>query len=693
MSIGHCGQILGGGTTESRAGQGFGIFAAAGDIMGNPDLGQFALESCQGDGILGAAKDLLGNVLTRLGFNADTILGVPGPNQDILDTRACFRVRVKIRDNDATVDRKKRLGRLQGLLPFGNHRQGIGKGNGIKATAGILVDEFLGQDLLDIGRVNVETDPTNLVALGFGKGPFGIFLANLQEFGTDIQDNDAFKEIQLGPQIMDIASSTTADIQPRVSLLDRSKTRHHFGSSHEHVFAHGIVSLGLSGIKGRHFVPVRIDFARRQGMQNHLGGRLDFSDKTGPLTGRQFFIDKGKGILGHVGGKGSGISLDAVLGIPLRTQIGNIEAIEKGLVVHFGKGRSPQNHGAGDRGALEGDPFFMNDIVGHPIHVIQEDQFGKGMRFDAFHGFLDGRMMPFKATGILAQGIKVLLFQGAGTAGLVLVALFVIKSVKVIVTAKFGIQKDFPQNAFVKLGGIKLGANLIGRHAGKGGQNAGEQASEPNGTLLNDMVILANVGMGKAGFGPFLNVEADHVHEPGNEVLNGKTGRSGRGKALAKDAFNAAIPPFAAAARHGMAHAFPHLHGDRHVGTPPNGPPLVVGQVRIAEHANLEFKEPQLMLVHVADDNLGGSFNGIVQDNVASRTNAKNDIVLVDFENLVIDGRVFPTNVVDVGPIANRINHVEGRLDEFANAVQDRQTAHTPRHGRIQSQQGWVQRQ
>lgn len=66
------------------------------------------------------------------------------------------------------------------------------------------------------------------------------------------------------------------------------------------------------------------------------------------------------------------------------------------------------------------------------------------------------------------------------------------------------------------------------------------------------------------------------------------------------------------------------------------------------------------MLIHVAHHNLGRSFNGIVEDNVSRTADAKNDIGGLDAKNLVIDGRVFPAAIVNVGPTADAI-HNRGR--------------------------------
>ena len=65
------------------------------------------------------------------------------------------------------------------------------------------------------------------------------------------------------------------------------------------------------------------------------------------------------------------------------------------------------------------------------------------------------------------------------------------------------------------------------------------------------------------------------------------------------------------------------------------------------------------MLVHVANNDFAGAFDGVVEDDVSSGANAENDVVAVDFEDLVIDRGVFPADVVDVGSVTNSVDHVE----------------------------------
>mmetsp|Transcript_23467 Transcript_23467/g.65284 ORF Transcript_23467/g.65284 Transcript_23467/m.65284 type:complete len:214 (+) Transcript_23467:738-1379(+) len=213
-------------------------------------------------------------------------------------------------------------------------------------------------------------------------------------------------------------------------------------------------------------------------------------------------------------------------------------------------------------------------------------------------------MVPFKASGIVFECFEEFLLESSGTARLVLVSLFVVEAVKVVVGSKFGIHKNLSQNSFVEFHSVEFRSNLVGRDTGKRGQDAGKQTTEPPGRTLNDMVVLRHVGMGKTSFRPLLNVESNHVHEPGDNVLGGKPSGSTGGKSLAKDTFDTTIPPLSSTAGHGVTHATPHLHGHIDIGASPDAPPLVVGEVGVPQHTNLELEQPQLVLVHVANDNL-----------------------------------------------------------------------------------------
>ena len=328
-------------------------------------------------------------------------------------------------------------------------------------------------------------------------------------------------------------------------------------------------------------------------MQDDLGHGLELAGERGTLTGRQFWVDKGERILGHATAESSRVHLDAVLGIPLRTQISQVQVVEKGFRIHGRKGRSPETECTRDCSTLQCNPFFMDHTVGHPIHVVQKNQLGEGMWLDLFHSLLHSRMMPLKAASVGSKSRKVLLLEGSGTAGRILVSLLVVESIKVVIAPKVWIQENLPQDGLVKLGGVEFRSNLVGWHTCKGRDNPRKQTSQPPGGSFEHLMILGHVGMGKARFRPFLNVKPHHIHEQWNQELGGHASSRPRSrKAIAKDSFNPSIPPLASTGRHGVAHALPNLHGNRHIGRSPNAPPLVVGQVGIAQHANLQFKQP-----------------------------------------------------------------------------------------------------
>mmetsp|Transcript_16125 Transcript_16125/g.40430 ORF Transcript_16125/g.40430 Transcript_16125/m.40430 type:complete len:355 (-) Transcript_16125:60-1124(-) len=279
-------------------------------------------------------------------------------------------------------------------------------------------------------------------------------------------------------------------------------------------------------------------------------------------------------------------------------------------------------------------------------------------------------MVPFEASGIFLEGLKVLCLQRSRAARLVAVSLFEVKSVKVVGASEFGIHKDSLQNVLVEFVGVKFWTNLVWRDTKEGRNNAGEELAGPPGSIVDKVVVASDVVMRKSLFGPFLKVESQKEHQKGNEELGAESGRSGGVKSLAEDSLDAAIPPLASGSRHGVAHSLPDLEGNRHIRVTPDAPPLVVCQFGVVEHADLELKEPELVLVHVADDNLGGSLDGIIQDNVTGRTNSEDDIIFGNFQDLVVDGRILPANVVNVGAVADGINHVEGFPDNHASQIQ-----------------------
>ena len=73
------------------------------------------------------------------------------------------------------------------------------------------------------------------------------------------------------------------------------------------------------------------------------------------------------------------------------------------------------------------------------------------------------------------------------------------------------------------------------------------------------------------------------------------------------------------------------------------------------------------MLVHIANNDLTWAFNGIIQDDVPSGTDTENDIIGLDFQDLVIYRRIFPANVVNVGTVTDRVDHIETFSQDCTN--------------------------
>lgn len=72
------------------------------------------------------------------------------------------------------------------------------------------------------------------------------------------------------------------------------------------------------------------------------------------------------------------------------------------------------------------------------------------------------------------------------------------------------------------------------------------------------------------------------------------------------------------------------------------------------------------MLVHVANDDLGGSLDGVIENDIAGGTNPKDDVIGGDFENFVVDGGILPANIVDIGSVTDCVDHVEGFLYDIS---------------------------
>jgi hypothetical protein len=153
--------------------------------------------------------------------------------------------------------------------------------------------------------------------------------------------------------------------------------------------------------------------------------------------------------------------------------------------------------------------------------VVEQHELGEGVGLDPLHGLLDAGVVPLEALGVAAEPVKVLGLEGAGAARLVLVALLVVEAVKVVGRAKVGIEKDLAQHRLVELGGVELGADLVGRDSREGRQDARKQAPEPPRRPLEDFLLLLHVGVREAGGGPLLHVEPDDVAQPRQQQLGG----------------------------------------------------------------------------------------------------------------------------------------------------------------------------
>ena len=75
--------------------------------------------------------------------------------------------------------------------------------------------------------------------------------------------------------------------------------------------------------------------------------------------------------------KGSRVHFDAIFRVPLRAEIGDVQVIKEGFVIHLSESRSPQTESAWNSGSLQSNPFFVNKVVRHPIHVVKQDKLGK----------------------------------------------------------------------------------------------------------------------------------------------------------------------------------------------------------------------------------------------------------------------------------------------------------------------------
>mmetsp|Transcript_54895 Transcript_54895/g.81677 ORF Transcript_54895/g.81677 Transcript_54895/m.81677 type:complete len:300 (-) Transcript_54895:149-1048(-) len=284
-------------------------------------------------------------------------------------------------------------------------------------------------------------------------------------------------------------------------------------------------------------------------------------------------------------------------------------------------------------------------------------------------------MVPLKAACIFTQGIEMFFLECSGAARLVLVSPVQIESVKVVGAAKVGIHKNFPQNCLVKFHRVKFGSDLVWRNSSERSNKGREETTHVPGCSFNDDVVGLHILVRETLFCPLLKVESDRIHDEGDEKFGEEASRSRGDKSLTEDAFDPPIPPLAPSCRHGVSHSLPNVKGNRDVGGSPDAPPFLVCEFWVPKHADFKFKEPQLVLVHVTDDDFGGSFNGVIKNDVSGRTNTEDDVIRSDFQDLVVDGWVLPANVVDVGSVANGINHIEGFFYNGTSHVQNKNSS------------------
>ena len=201
-------------------------------------------------------------------------------------------------------------------------------------------------------------------------------------------------------------------------------------------------------------------------------------------------------------------------------------------------------------------------------------------------------MVPFEAASVRTECFEVLRLERIRATSLVLVSFLVIEPIKVIVSSEIGVKENFTKDALVKLGSVKLRSDLVRWYTREGSKNPRKKTTKPPSRSLDHLIVLGNILVRESGLRPSLDVEANHIHEPGNEELGGESGGATGGESLTEDALDASIPPLASARGHGVSHALPNSHGDVHVGGSPDGPPLIVGKLGIAQHSDFELKEP-----------------------------------------------------------------------------------------------------
>ena len=220
------------------------------------------------------------------------------------------------------------------------------------------------------------------------------------------------------------------------------------------------------------------------------------------------------------------------------------------------------------------------------IYQTYQDKLCERVGTHAFHGFLYSCVVPFKAPSVSTESFKILLLQGSRTASLIFVTLLKIKSVEVVGAAEIWIQQDFSKKSFVEFDRIKLWPNLVFGHTSKGRQDTRKELATPPRHALDGAIVLGNVLVRKARRSPRLGIKASQEKQPREDRLHNVARRSRRGVSVAEDSFETTVPPLASTLAHGVAHTFPDVHGRIDIRRAPDGPPFVVGEFRITEHAD-----------------------------------------------------------------------------------------------------------
>ena len=140
---------IGGRWSAKALGACHGFFPATTYKVRNFDTGKWTLEAGKGDFESVGRENISGNDLACLGFNSDAVLFIPRVNHKVLDTISLFSVGIEVTDDNTSILRHETPGRLECLLPFGDHTDGVTERNGIKPTV-LVVPQILGQLGADI---------------------------------------------------------------------------------------------------------------------------------------------------------------------------------------------------------------------------------------------------------------------------------------------------------------------------------------------------------------------------------------------------------------------------------------------------------------------------------------------------------------------------------------------------------------